>query len=133
MTARQTGTNEIAFWANYCACLSQIIVFLLYAWARSHTAKKQQELNFVQLALITATFLIGASVSNVLFIESPKSPSPEALRYSTVSAGLYLLWLFLLIIWIKHLKKLIIINIPQATKSRKSNNKSDLKKFNLKI
>lgn len=121
LTARLTNTNDIAFWANYFACVAQIIVFLLYAWARSNTLEKQQELNFVQFALITATFLISASTSNVLFVEAEKN-SPLALRYSIVSAGLYTLWAFLLFIWIKHLKKLIRIHIPRAAKSRKSNN-----------
>lgn len=122
MTARLVGKDELAFWINYCACIAQIVVFLLYAWARSSTLEQQRDLNFVQFALITATFLIGASTSNVLWVtaENPKN-------YFVVSLALYALWLSMLFVWIKHLKKLITIQIPQSEKQRKTNYVSKIK------
>lgn len=123
MTAKMVGAEEIAFWANYCACIAQIVVFLLYAWARSGTLEQQRELNFVQFALITATFLIGASTSNVLWVATKL----DSQNYLVVSVALYALWLSMLLIWIKHLKKLISISIPRAEKSRKPNNINKVK------
>jgi hypothetical protein len=126
VTAKMVGKVELAFWINYCACIAQIVVFLLYAWARSGTLEQQRDLNFVQFALITATFLIGASTSNVLWVSLGGLPGDFA-NYFLVSVALYALWLSMLLIWIKHLKKLIRIHIPHAEKSRKPNNINKVK------
>ena len=116
LTARATGPIPLAFWVNYGACLVQIIVFLLYAWARSETLEAQEDLNFVQFALITATFLIGASYGNAQYatvFTAKTAVADLANHYFIASACLYLLWLCLLLIWVKHLTTLIKVNIPQ--------------------
>ena len=115
ITARSTENVDLSFWANYIACLAQIAVFLLYVWARSQSTEEQQELNFVQLSLITATLLIGASYANIQYasgsIASPRTSDAD--RYFITAVGLYLLWLCMLLVWIRHLAKLIQINIPR--------------------
>jgi hypothetical protein len=119
ITARATEQVELAFWVNYDACLAQIVVFLLYTWARSDTFEEQHELNFVQFALITATFLIGASYASAEYSAGliSKPMNPAANRYLIVAAGLYLLWFSLLIFWIKHLRTLIRVSIPRSAPS----------------
>lgn len=122
LTARATEQVPLAFWANYDACIAQVVVFLLYAWARSESLEEQEDLNFVQFALITATFLIGASYANAQYASAVTStpPSPYLSRYLIASASLYLLWFSLLLVWVRHLAKLIQINIPRTSpRSRK--------------
>lgn len=114
LTARATEQVPLAFWINYDACLAQIAVFLLYAWARSETSEKQENFNFVQFALITATFLIGASYGSAQYASATLAdPAVDyAGRYLIASAGLYLLWFIFLLVWIKHLMTLIRVQIP---------------------
>lgn len=115
LTARETDHVDISFWTNYGACLAQIAVFLLYIWARNESSEEQGTLNFVQFALITATILIGASYGNAQYASyvAEKSSASMAWRYFTVAAGLYFLWACLLLIWIRHLMRLIQIYVPR--------------------
>jgi len=124
LTARATEQVPLAFWANYDACLAQIAVFLLYVWARSDTSEKQEELNFVQFALITATFLIGASYGSAQYASAllAEPATAYADRYLIASAGLYLLWFLFLLVWIKHLMTLIRVQIPHAPTPQHSRN-----------
>jgi hypothetical protein len=114
LTARAVNKNGLAFWTNYAACLLQISTFLVYWWARSHTAEEQTNVNFVQLALITATFLIGASYASskyVVALTDKDNPS-NASNYFRVAAGLYFWWLVCLGWWLRHLSTLIRVQIP---------------------
>ena len=118
LTARAVDENILIFWINYIACLSQIVTFLMYTWARSQTPEEQTRINFVQFALITATFLIGASYSSIEYVSSLVLKEGEteipayAGRYFLVAVSLYFLWFCCLIYWLKHLSTLIRIEIP---------------------
>lgn len=117
LTARATDENDLAFWANCSACLAQIAVFLAYTWARSKTIEEQTTFNYVQFALIYATFLIGASYANVEYASYPVSgleqTDPHALRHLSVAVGLYFMWLVCLMRWDRHLSTLIRVAFPQ--------------------
>ena len=39
LTAQMTDKDEVGFWVSYAASVSQILVFLLYTWARSRSQK----------------------------------------------------------------------------------------------
>lgn len=116
LTARSVQDDNLAFWTNYVACLAQVVVFLAYAWARSQSSEEQSQINFVQFALISITFLVGASYSNIEYVvfitKAQDKVSLEGERYFMVAAGLYLLWSFSLARWIKHLLTLIRVEIP---------------------
>lgn len=114
MTARSSDGNDLAFWTNFVVCLSQIVVFLAYAWARSQSTEEQAQFNFVQFALISITFLVGASYSNISYADLGENPG--ARRYLVVAAGLYFLWFISLLRWIKHLATLIRVEIPAYEK-----------------
>jgi hypothetical protein len=121
-TARAVQSSEVAFWANYIACLAQVVVFLAYVWARSLSTEEQSQFNFVQFALISIAFLVGASYSNTQYAASleevESGESVVAQRYLLVTAGLYALWAISLGWWIKHLCTLIRIEIPSASMDR---------------
>ncbi len=127
ITARETQQDSLAFWANYDACLAQIVTFLMYTWVRSESAEEQHKLNFVQFALITATFLIGASYANAQYASrvTEKLAQPSTERYLVVAVSLYGLWLCLLLLWIKHLAGLIEITIPGAAPPSRASRNSD--------
>lgn len=115
LTARSVEENELAFWINYVVCLAQVLVFLAYAWARSQSTEEQAQFNFVQFALISITFLVGASYTNVEYVQSlgnAEGLPVESGRYFIVATGLYLLWFLSLIRWVKHLSSLIRVEIP---------------------
>lgn len=118
LTARSVEENDLAFWANYLVCLAQVVVFLAYAWARSQSTEEQVQFNFVQFALISIAFLVGASYSNVEYVQlvarEAEQDAPDAGRYFMVATGLYVLWFLALIRWVKHLATLIRVEIPRA-------------------
>ena len=117
-TARSVQNSEVAYWANYVACLAQVVVFLAYVWARSVSIEEQSQFNFVQFALISIAFLVGASYSSTQYaaslgdVERPDDPTGQ--NYLLVSAGLYALWAISLGWWVKHLAKIIRVEIPKA-------------------
>jgi len=122
LTARSVQNSGLAFWANYVACLTQVVVFLAYVWARSVSSEEQSQFNFVQYALISIAFLVGASYSNTQYaaalvpVEDGVNASAE--RYFTVAIGLYSLWAISLGWWVKHLCTIIRVVIPTAPLER---------------
>lgn len=125
LTARSVQGNDLAFWTNYVACLVQVLIFLAYAWARSQSTEEQSQINFVQFALISITFLVGASYSNTEYAAAMEIAEKNvegsnvvsiADRYFVITAGLYLLWLLSMIRWIRHLTKLIRVEIPKESR-----------------
>lgn len=67
VTAPRVEANAFAFWLNYITCLVQIIVFVLYVYARSEREEPGISMNFVQFALITTTLLIGGAYALTQF------------------------------------------------------------------
>ncbi|WDG77371.1 hypothetical protein PUP68_21385 [Pseudomonas chlororaphis] len=117
-TAREVDGYDIQFFMNYAVCIFQIIVFLLYTWARSHIEERIDGENFVQICLITSTFLIGASYANTEFIGCLASRADEpnvdilCKKFFIVSSTLYAMWVVCIVFWIRHLSSLIKIHIP---------------------
>jgi len=122
LTAREVDQNLPAFWANYVACFLQVLIFLLYAWARSATEESGAAMNFVQFALITATFLVGASFGLTEYVQKLPKHGPDsksstvAFQYLYSAIGLYVLWAACIVRWAKHLMTLIRVEIPQPAK-----------------
>jgi hypothetical protein len=118
LTARSVQNSEAAFWTNYIACLAQVVVFLAYVWARSLSTEEQSRFNFVQFALISIAFLVGASYSITEYAAAlgvPEQPdNAAASNYLLVAIGLYALWAISLGWWIKHLATLIRVEIPNT-------------------
>jgi hypothetical protein len=118
LTARQVDQNLSMFWTSYAFCFVQVLVFLLYAWARSRT-EEPVAMNFVQFALITCSLLIGASYalgSYAIAMEETDADAAvagNALEFLYAATGLYALWSLCIIRWIRHLLTLIVIQIPQ--------------------
>lgn len=122
LTARAVDKDAMSFWLNYGTCLAQTALFLVYAWTRSLTEEDGEGTNFVQFALITTTFLVGASYSISEYVGAiPKAETnttqpvkigDTAIQYLIVALGLYLLWLASMILWARHLASLIRVEIP---------------------
>ena len=119
LTARAVNQDLPAFWGNYIACFLQVLVFLLYAWARSATEESAVALNFVQFALITTTFLVGASYGLTEYVGHLPTPGKDdksstvAFQYLYSAMGLYVLWAACIVRWSKHLMTLIRVEIPK--------------------
>jgi UDP-N-acetylmuramyl pentapeptide phosphotransferase/UDP-N-acetylglucosamine-1-phosphate transferase len=117
-TAREVDNFPIPFFMNYAVCIFQIVIFLLYTWARSNVEEKIDGENFVQICLITSTFLIGASYANTEYvgclISYENDPNIEVYckKFFIVSCTLYAMWMACIIFWIRHLSSLIKIHIP---------------------
>ncbi|ACT50719.1 hypothetical protein [Methylovorus glucosotrophus] len=125
LTAREVNQEAAAFWSNYVVCFSQVVIFLVYTWARSRSEEAATSFNFVQFALITTTFLVGASYGLAQYVQHLPNPdeggshvSHEYLRYLCAATGLYILWVACIVRWAKHLISLITINIPQDASSQ---------------
>jgi hypothetical protein len=120
LTARVVDQDLPAFWGNYAVCLVQVVVFLLYTWARSLTEESADALNFVQFALITITLLVGASYGLAQYVEHLPPPGKTggdaevAFRYLWSAIGLYLLWASCIVRWTRHLSSLIKVEIPST-------------------
>lgn len=113
LTARAVDAQPMAFWLNYIACFFQVLVFLLYTWARSRRCEDCSGMNFVQFALITTTFLVGASYglskyASLLAEDTPVS-TDEAFRFLSAAISLYALWALCVLRWCKHLFTLVRI------------------------
>lgn len=120
LTARTVDQYLPAFWGNYLACFVQAFIFLLYAWARSATEESGVATNFVQFALITTTFLVGAAFGLTKYVENLPHPGQEdvvsavAFQYLYSAMALYVLWVACIFRWLKHLMTLIRVEIPRA-------------------
>ncbi len=129
----------LQFYVNYGASLAQVLIFLVYAYARH---KKEEgsttEFNFVQLSLITLIFLWSGAVSAELSIPNQdvnygwESESAEATpqtnpwhfesevvtsRAGIVAIGFYILWIMCIAKWVQHIRKLVnlqfVLKIPE--------------------
>ena len=121
LTSQSVDKNLAAFWCSYIACFSQVLVFLLYTWARGTTEASNSAINFVQFALITTTLIVGASFGLTQYVEHP--PKPEEIfavgnRYLYTTIGLYSLWGACIVRWIKHVMTLIGRPEPEAVRAK---------------
>lgn len=100
----ENGQNTWYFWVAYIASISQIIIFMFYIYVYANIEAKPLNKNFIQLALITSTFLIGAIYTT---ISHKKKLFNMDLKYLSISLVLYGLWLITISVWLIHLKQTI--------------------------
>jgi hypothetical protein len=105
------GEPPLAFHMNYWTCLIQIIVFVIYVWARNRAQLEESDFNFLQLALITTTFLVTGGWAITYYAKNAKDLS-LARQYLIVAFGLYGLWFICTCFWIRHLGRLIKVQRP---------------------
>lgn len=105
----ENGDNSWLFWVGYATALYQIVVFLFYTYVYANTESKPLNKNFIQLALITSTYLIG---STYCAIQSYKQGG-DGLHYIVILSVLYVLWAATMTIWTIHLGKTIKIVTPE--------------------
>ncbi len=101
--------NGWNFWLSYFVCMVQIIIFSLYAYVYANRQTKPINRNFVQLALITSTFLIGMVYANSSFYNESGGELKFQWLYTTIS--LFLFWLWTIGVWLKHLKKSVVFKV----------------------
>ena len=78
--------NRWFFWSSYFISLAQTILFLLFIFIYHNYDSRQTGQNFIQLALVTASFLIGATYTVAQDFE------PEQARHVVTLLSLYGLW-----------------------------------------
>lgn len=79
--------NRWFFWSGYFVCLAQIVVFLLYIFIYHNYDAHQAGRNFIQITLVTASFLIGSTYTVTQRFD------PETTQHLATLLGLYALWL----------------------------------------
>lgn len=116
--------NQWFFWLAYLSSLSQIVIFAFYTYVYTNLEAKPLNRNFIQLALITSTFLIGSIYSTIQY---SKQGAEGIEHYSYIMAVFYLLWLLTIVVWVSHLRKTISFKflIPEDAKLVSADN-SDL-------
>ncbi len=78
--------NRWYFWSGYFVSLAQIVVFLLYIFIYHNYNARQSGRNFIQITLVTASFLIGATYTVTQRFD------PELPQHLVTLLGLYALW-----------------------------------------
>jgi hypothetical protein len=105
--------QTFSFDMNYGTCLTQICVFVIYVWARNKAPLETSDSNFVQLALVTTTFLVTGGWALAQYATNLKD-SVLARHYLIVAMGLYGLWFICTCLWIRHLATLITVGRPDS-------------------
>ena len=118
LTEKEVGGLKWAFFSTYAACLIQLIVFLLYIWARNIEPEEGKDFNFVQLALETTTLLAVASWSAASQNRTGDPDPAMLLRYLLAQIGLLVLWAACIWHWFRHLSGLVKIMRVQNQPSR---------------
>lgn len=115
LTAQKVSGYDVGFWINYAFCLTQVGVFLVYAWARL-ARPEPSPVNFVQFTLITSSFLIGGCYGLAKYVElggEDPTDMAAALRFLYASTGAYSLWVICILQWFKHLATLVrVVRTP---------------------
>jgi hypothetical protein len=106
--------DTFSFDLNYGTCLAQICVFIIYVWARNKAPLETTDFNFVQLALITTTFLVNAGWAITQYGGSKSGTSTEH-HFLIVALALYLLWFICTCFWLRHLGRLISVQRPSQS------------------
>lgn len=78
--------NRWFFWSGYFVSLAQIVVFLLYIFIYHNYNARQTGRNFIQMTLVTSSFLIGATYTVTERFD------PETPQHLVTLLGLYALW-----------------------------------------
>ncbi|WP_193368241.1 hypothetical protein [Pelagibius marinus] len=78
--------NRWFFWSGYLVSLLQIVVFLLYIFIYHNYDARQSGRNFIQISLVTSSFLIGATYTVTERFDSESTP------FLATLLGLYALW-----------------------------------------
>lgn len=78
--------NRWFFWTSYFVSLAQTVVFLLFIFIYHNYDSRQTGQNFIQLTLVTAAFLIGATYT------VSEGFDPETSQHVVTLLSLYVLW-----------------------------------------
>lgn len=97
--------NHWYFWLAYFSSLSQMAIFMFYTHVYANLKAKPNNKNFIQLALITSNYLIGATYITVQYNES------QPVEILSIMAVLYFLWFVMIVVWLNHLRKTINFKI----------------------
>lgn len=100
----ETNINPWNFWVGYAASLIQLIIFSIYAYVYANLQTKQVSRNFVQLALITSTYLIGLSYTNFSYNDA-RIDSTASNHFYYLFLTLIFFWLSTILVWLNHLRK----------------------------
>jgi hypothetical protein len=106
----------------YTVPILQLSVFILYLFSRLKKEQPPSQSNLIQLALITATFLIGFSYCLHLPSLSEASGNPPSTDFNglyfsgipVVSWALFALWILCMCKWLRHLINTVKITINIA-------------------
>jgi uncharacterized membrane protein YjfL (UPF0719 family) len=119
----ETNENHWYFWAAYVACLVQLVLFCFYTFVYANLQTRPVNQNFVQLALITSTFLIGLTYTNNAYASAIEYDDVEMMdHYLVIFLCLYVFWLLTAFVWFNHLRKTIVFKvlIPQDASRKNS-------------
>lgn len=116
---KEALVNNWHFWVGYLTCISQVSLFCIYAYVYANLQTKPVSRNFVQLALITSTYLIGLTYANIAY-DNASPDSETRLHFLYLLITLCLLWLSTMLVWLIHLKKSIVFKFitPEDAKSK---------------
>lgn len=124
------------YWTVYWCCIIQAAVLLLYTFVYFNKEVVPHTVNFVQLALMTATFIVGATYAakqfdyalpaaerethELVFSEIPYWISePKGRIFSVLILG----WVACMILWCNHLRKVFRLTInPSDIRVQPSSN-----------
>ena len=109
--------NPWYFWVAYAACIVQLSIFSFYAYVYANLKTKPVNRNFVQLALITSTYLIGFAYANTNINES--------YHFFYICISLFLFWSLTILVWLDHLRKSIVFKILVPVDTVRSNSVSE--------
>ena len=115
--------DELRFNVVLVMSIVQTLTFLLYIWARKDSPQELTDTNYVQLALITTTFFLGAM--NLLQtpasgVEDQGIEWKQTLSENFPSLYLSILWLTCIRVWWQLIRKLVIILERRPEKSNTS-------------
>ena len=125
------------FTIHYLACFWQIAVFLVYTATRLKKEEPSAFLNHFQVALVTSSFLIGATICMTLIdpwksfeckeivssvfsqdcYNVGESSDGETIyktsvdRFFLTAAFFYILWIWCQVYWVKRLSRIIVISV----------------------
>lgn len=113
--------NQWYFWLAYAACMTQLCIFSFYIYVYANLKTKPVSRNFVQLALITSTYLIGLVYSNISYHgDRGENGSHLANHFLYITISLSAFWFVTILVWLDHLKKSLIFKVlvPEDAKSQ---------------
>lgn len=87
------------FWFVYVAGVAQAAVLMMYTYIYNNRALPSRGLNFVQLALITSSYLLGAAYAAVA-----AQPGKDEFAFKVTLVTILMGWSLCMLLWMKHLR-----------------------------